>query len=135
MKSKIIFLTLIFGLVFGAHAQKSKQTIEVLYFKANLACCKARACNALESELKTMIETNFVDGNVVFKVVKIADEQNKDLVQQYNAQSQSIVIVKKKKKIDAFADVSNLAKEYVSSGDKEAFEAALVAKINAVKKM
>jgi disulfide oxidoreductase YuzD len=59
-----------------ANAQKA----EFLYFKADLACCKAKSCNALEGDLKALIEKNYPNGEVIFKTIKISDEANKDIV-------------------------------------------------------
>ena len=63
-KSIIVILALILSL--AAYSQKETSAV-VLYFKADLACCKARACAAVENDVKTIVENNFKEGNVVFK--------------------------------------------------------------------
>lgn len=101
-----------------------------MYFKAELACCKARACAALENDLKTIVENNFTNGNVVFKEVKLSDPENASLVEQYKAQSQTVIIVVNKKKKFSSVDATNLVKDYVKSQDKAGFETAFVKLIN-----
>ena len=57
MKKLVLFLLVasmaISGTLFG---QSNKRNVEVLYFKANLACCKATACNVLEGNIRSIIE-------------------------------------------------------------------------------
>ena len=90
---RIILISLLAMLAISGNlfAQSNKKSVEVLYFKANLACCKAKACNALEGNIKSIIDKNYPNGNVNFKVVKLADEANKELVDKYKAQSQTVV--------------------------------------------
>lgn len=109
MKKLIIILTVILASSAVANAQKA----EFLYFKADLACCKAKSCNALEGDIKALIEKNYPKGEVVFKTVKISDEANKDLVAKYNATSQTCILVVKKKKGDLYYDMSDLVKKYL----------------------
>jgi hypothetical protein len=113
-------------------AQKNK-TVEILYFKAQLACCKAKACNALESDLKSIIETAYTDGSVVFVDVKLAEENNKELIEKYNAKSQTVIIRKQKKKKEVYEDVSALVKEYLLDKDKLKLEEKMKASIEKMK--
>ncbi|MBS4012667.1 MAG: hypothetical protein KGZ97_02745 [Bacteroidetes bacterium] len=106
------------------------QKAEVLYFKANLACCPARACSELEGEVKQIIESNFSADKVTFKAVMISDEQNKDLVEKHNAKSQTVVIVAKKKKNETVIDVSDIIRDYNRNKSKEELKTKLIAKIN-----
>jgi hypothetical protein len=106
------------------------QKAEVIYFKANLACCPARACNALEGEVKQIIESNFSTDKVTFKAVLIADEQNKDLVEKHSAKSQTVVIIAKKKKKETIIDISDIIRNYNRNKSKEELETQLIAKIN-----
>ena len=124
MKKTII---LAFALLLSVAAFSQKGTTAVLmYFKADLACCKARACAALENEVKSIVERNFPNGNVVFREVKISDPENAALVEQYKAQSQTVILVVNRKKKISSAEATSLLKEYQQNGDKTAFEAALV---------
>ncbi|MCX6272570.1 MAG: hypothetical protein NTU44_15395 [Bacteroidetes bacterium] len=131
MKKTILFflaaLLTISGVAFG---QSNKKSVEVLYFKANLACCKAKACNALEGDIKAIIEKNFPKGNVIFKVVKLADDSNKVLVEKYKAQSQTVVLICKKKKKEVSIDVTDMVSNYNKSRDKDKFEKEFLARIN-----
>ena len=131
-------VTLLFALVIlsatNLMAQSGKGKVEVLYFKANLACCKARACNALETDIQTILQKNFADSSVVLKEIKLSDSANKALIEKYKAQSQTVIILKSKKKKETSADVSDIVKTYVQNQNKEALEQALLAKINEVKK-
>jgi hypothetical protein len=110
-------------------AQQKKTSAEVLYFKANLACCKARACNALETDVKTIVEKNWTDGKVVFRQVKLSDTVNNALIKKYNAKSQSLVIVVTKKKKETSSDVSVMLGDFVAKHDTATFEKDLTAKI------
>ena len=129
---KIILISLVALLAISGtlFAQSNKKSVEVLYFKANLACCKAKACNALEGNIKSIIDKNYPNGNVNFKVVKLADEANKEMVDKYKAQSQTVVIVSKKKKKEVSVDVSDLVNTYAKDNDQAKFEMALTAQIN-----
>jgi hypothetical protein len=131
MKKAALFLMVILVALPGvSFAPSNKSKAEVLYFKANLACCKAKACNMLEAKVKEIVEKNWTDGTVTFRQVKLSDSSNNQLVQQYNAQSQTlIVLVTKKKKVTSF-DLSAQLKEYVTSNDVAKFEKDLIGKIN-----
>jgi len=132
-KTILLFALIIFsGLILNA--QTSKNKIEVLYFKANLACCKARSCNALESDIQKIITENYPDSSVVLKEVKIADSINAPLIEKYKAQSQTVVIVKKTKKKEFSSDVTEIVKGYVLNQDKEALKKELITKIGEIKK-
>jgi hypothetical protein len=117
---------------FGAFAQKNQT--EILYFKAQLPCCQATACNNLESVIKAIVEKNFPNGDVVFKQVALADTDNKELIEKYSAKSQTVVIVNTKKKNKTSTDVSAIVRAYARSNDKDTFEKELVEKINTAKK-
>ena len=129
---KIILISLVVMLAVSGtlFAQSNKKSVEVIYFKANLACCKATACNALEGNVKSVIGKFYPQGNVNFTVVKLADEANKELVDKYKAQSQTVVIVSNKKKKEVSVDVSDLVSTYAKDNDQAKFETALTAKIN-----
>jgi hypothetical protein len=130
MKRLFTILAFVLLSVVSLKAQK----VEVLYFKANLSCCQAKACNAAEAEVKAVIEKNFAADKVAFKEVKLADEANKDLVAKHSAKSQTLVIVGKKKKKEVVADVSEVIRNYSRTQNKEEFERDLIAKINEVLK-
>ena len=127
MKRVIILLALSIATI-SVYAQKNK--VEVLYFKAQLACCKAAACNNLEAEIKGIIEKNFAKKTVTFKQVPLADQANKALVEKYDAKSQTVVLVTTRKKKETSVDVSDIVRKYTKTGDKEAFEKELTGKIN-----
>ena len=129
---KIILISLLAMLsVSGTlFAQSNKKSVDVIYFKANLACCKATACNALEGNIKSVIGKVYPQGNVNFKVVKLADEASKKLIDKYKAQSQTVVIVSRKKKKEVSVDVSDLVSIYAKDNDQAKFEMAFTEKIN-----
>jgi len=122
---KSFVLILVMMLALAGFSQKGTTAV-VMYFKADLACCKARACASLENEVKTIVESNFTKGNVVFKEVKISDPENAELVKQYNAQSQTVIIVVQKKKKFNSLEATDLVKTYARSQDKASFETAFV---------
>lgn len=130
---KIPFLLLLSFMIMAASisAKDNKKGIEVLYFKANLACCKARACNALEAKVKEIVEKNWTDGSVTFRQVKLSDTINTDLVKKYNAQSQTLILVKTNKKKEASLDISAILQDYSKTNDAQKFETEFTSKINA----
>ena len=115
------------GATFG---QSKKNSTEVLYFKANLCKCKAGACNALQADVDSVIVKYFQNENIEFKVIKLADEANKELVTRFNAKSQTVVIISQKKKKENVVDVSAIVANYSKTKDKAKFEAEMKAKIN-----
>lgn len=121
IKKNILLATLLLFfipiLTFG-----QKNTIEVLYFKANLACCKARACNELQADVESVIKKYFVDKNIDFKVVRLADEANKSLIEKYNAKSQTVILVEKKNKTEKSTDLSAIVQNYSRDRNKQKFE-------------
>ena len=134
MKKLIFMLVVAMLTIVGAtHAQSSKnKKTEILYFKANLRCCRARACNALEADVKSVIEKYFSEENITFRTVKLTDAANKELVEKYNAKSQTVVILKKKKrrKKETVTDISAIVHDYAIKKDKEKFEKELKNKIS-----
>jgi hypothetical protein len=127
---KKLFLVLISLIFIGLNSFAQKA--EVVYFKANLACCQAKACDALEGIVKEVVEKSFPAEKVSFKEIKIADESSKDLVAKYNAKSQTVVIVSKSKKKETSIDVSDIIVGYSKTQNKQDLEKQLVAKINAM---
>ena len=125
---KTIILFAFSLLTIGLYAQKNN--VQVLYFKAQMACCKAAACNNLEAEVKGIIEKNFKGKNVTFKQVALADEANRALVEKCSAKAQTVVLVATKKKKETTIDVSDIVRKYTRSSDKAAFEKELTDKIN-----
>lgn len=100
-------------------AQKSRKSVEVLYFKANLSCCQAKSCNAIEGDIKSIVEDNY-ESNVVFKQIKLEDETNKPLIEKYNAKSQTVVLVKYiRTKEKESVDVSKIVKQYAYDKNKD----------------
>jgi hypothetical protein len=128
MKKAIILLAFSIATI-GLYAQKN--SVQVLYFKAQLACCKAAACNNLEADVKGVVDKNFKGKKVIFKQVALADEANKALVEKCNAKAQTVVLlVTDKKKKETSVDVSDIVRKY--AGNKEALEKELTNKINEV---
>jgi len=130
MKKSFIFLAI--GILASTLilAQPKKNNVEVLYFKATLACCKARACNTLEAEIKNIVEKNYPNGQVLFKQIKLDDAANKKLIEQYKAKSQTVIIVAKTKKKEYSKDVSDIIQTYIQNQNKALLEEQLKAKIN-----
>lgn len=127
---KISLLVLALIISVGAMAQKPAKGVEVLYFKAELACCQATACNNLESVTKAIIEKNFKSDKVTFKTIKLADQENKPLIDLYKAKSQTVVLVNSKKK--KTIDVSDIVRKFARHNDQSTFEKELVAKIKGI---
>ncbi len=122
-KLSIIILLLVVSI--GAMAQTSGKKVEILYFKANLSCCQARACNNLENITKEIITKNFSSNEVVFKTIALASEASSELIKKYNAKSQTLIIVNKKQ----YIDLSKTLAKFARDNDKDAFEKELLANI------
>lgn len=114
----LVMSLLTLGFAFG----QKKNSTEVLYFKAQLACCKARACTALQTDVDSVLIKYFAKEDVAFRVVAMADDANKPLVDKYKAQSQTVVLVKTKKKKERVTDLTPIVQAYKQSGDKAKFE-------------
>ncbi len=129
---KIPFLLLLSFMIMTTSfsAKDNKTVIEVLYFKANLACCKAKACNSLEAKVKEIVEKTWTDGSVTFRQVRLSDTTNTDLIKKYNAQSQTLILVKSSKKKSTSVDVSGILQDYAKTNDTQKFETELTARIN-----
>lgn len=127
MKRSIVFF-MVFALF--AAVDGIAQKAEVLYFKANLACCQARSCSTLESDVKAAVEKSFTNGDVSFKVLKLADEANKELVEKYHAKSQTVVVVATKRKKETSVDISDIVRDYSRNRNKDLLEQNLIAKVN-----
>jgi hypothetical protein len=133
MKNKILTIVVaVLAMSTVTLGQSNKKSVEVLYFKANLACCKAKACDALQKDVENAVKNYSTKENIDFKVVKLADEANKDLVAKYTAKSQTVVIVKKKGKKETSTDVSDIVQEYAKTKNKDKFENDMNAKMNEI---
>lgn len=119
----------IFSIIILSSLSALAQKTEVLYFKAQLGCCMARACDQLQNDIKTMLTENFKNGEVIFTEVKLNDPANAELVKKYNARSQTVVIVKKAA-TETHQDISQDVRSYQRSNNKEEFEKKLLASIN-----
>lgn len=132
---KYLSLFILLLLTTFVFAQKNKNAVEVLYFKANLCGCKARVCTAVGMDIQSIIEKSYTDNSIIFSEVKIADVANKEMVTKYNAKSQTLIIIRKKRKKEFFLDVSDLVTKYSRDKNKQAFEDAFKTKITELKKM
>ena len=128
---KLLVISVTILMTLTVLASSPKKGVEVLYFKAQLSCCQARACNTLENDIKTLIAANFDASKVTFTEVLLADTKNKALIEQYKAESQTVVVVNAKKK--KTIDVSDLVRTYLRNGDKATFEKELIQKIKNLK--
>jgi hypothetical protein len=110
------------------------QKAEVLYFKAELPCCQAVACNNIEAEVKSIIEANFTNGDIVFTTVKLNDAANAALIKKHQAKSQTVLLVCKKGETESVTDISNLVRSYARNSNKDELKGGLVASIkNSIK--
>lgn len=125
---KQIILSVVIAILCGTLAKAQK--VEVLFFKADLSCCAARACNAIEADLKDIVSAKYADGSVVFKTVMISNKDNADLVQKYNAKNQTVVAVGKSKN----EDLTGIVAGYSRNKNKTVLENGMVEKINNVTK-
>lgn len=131
-KNSLIIALIALIILSGNLFSQTEQKIEVLYFKANLACCKAKACNTLQSEVETVLKNLTSFKNIEFKVIPLADEANKELVEKYNAKSQTVVIIKKDGDKETSKDISDIVRDYSIGKNKERFEELVKSKIEEV---
>ena len=127
----VVLLFVVALMIFSgtAYSQSSNKSIEILYFKAKQCACKAKTCNALESDIKSVIDKNFSDKNMEFKRVWLKDTLNKALIEKFNAKPQTLVMVEKKRKKETITDLTEIVYNYSKNRDKEEFEVELQAKI------
>lgn len=130
MKKAVLFFAATLMLLFLSNfAQAEDDGLEILYFKANLACCKARACNSLQTDVESVLKTYFENEKINFKVIRLSDPANDELVKKYNAKSQTVVIVNKKGNNEHSEDISSLVQQYARDNDKSKFEENMKNKI------
>ncbi len=90
----------------GKTVKPDRDCVEVLCFHAKQRCV---TCLAIEEGAKEVVESEFADelknGDVVFKVIDISLDENKDLVKQYEVAWSSLLLVKWK---DGKSTVKNL---------------------------
>jgi hypothetical protein len=127
MKKLIFMMALTIIGLSAVTAQKA----EVLYFKANLACCKARACAGVQQDVQSILKSNFTEKELVYKTVQLEDAANKSLVEKHKARSQTVVLVVKKRRGETVVDLSDLVRKYQRDRNKADFEKAMVARVKA----
>lgn len=131
MKTKLSIITLLLLFSLSSFAQKKSNSVVVLYFKAELACCKARACNQLEADVNKVIKQNFENKKVTFKEIKLNDAANQAVIDLYNAKSQTVILVATNKKNKTTSvDVSAIIAEYATNNNFESFSEKLTEEIN-----
>ncbi len=133
MKKINLFITIAFLAFSGISFGQSQKNTEVLFFKPNLSCCKARACDKLAGNIKKIVETNFPAKEIVFHTILIAKQENKGLVDKYNVKSQKVVVVKNRMLgKDKVVDISDIVAKYPRAKNKEEAEKEIVDKIKSV---
>jgi hypothetical protein len=121
---KLIFSILAILFV-GLTVNAQTTTIKVLYFKAELSCCMAAACNTMQTDIANIVSEKF-DDNVQYELVSIANEANSQLVSKYNAISQTVVLEKYQNNVLVdFTDITRTVKQYAFDKNKEKFTEAL----------
>jgi len=131
MKTRILILVIALFASLSIYAQKNKGSVEVLYFKAQLACCQAKSCNVLENDLKTIIQNNF-SKKVKFKEIKLNEPKNDNLIKKYSARSQTVIVISTKKGKEKSLDLTNIINEYKKNSDLENFEKQIIEKIKSI---
>jgi len=106
----------------AAFSQSKNKSVEVLYFKAKQCACKTRACNALENQVKAIIDEDFPDKNIEFKQVWLNDKENAALIEKYHAKAQTVVMVKTKRKKEWSTDLTQPVKNLTVRGKTEIAE-------------
>jgi hypothetical protein len=131
MKTLNVIMLIAF-MAFASTGIAQQNNAEVLFFKAELSCCKAKACQQLEKNIKSIIEKNFSSDELTFRSVKLADNENTALVDKYNAKNQSVVVVTDKNGNEKSINISDMVARYQRAEDKEAVEKEIVDKIKTI---
>lgn len=130
MKRISLFMMIVFiTMSTTVFSQSKNNSVEVLYFKAKQCACKTRVCDALENQMKSTIEKDFPDENIVFTRVWLNDKGNATLIEKYQAKPQTVVLVKTKRKKEWSADLTEPVKNLTVKGKAETAEADLKNKI------
>lgn len=79
-------------------------------------------CNALEDQVKSVIEKEFPDKGIEFKRVWLNEKENEALIQKYSAKQQTVVMVKKKKDKETVTDLTEIVHQYSLKKNQEEFE-------------
>jgi hypothetical protein len=109
----------------AAFSQSKNKSVEVLYFKAKQCACKTRVCDALEGQIKTLIEKDFPGENIEFKRVWLNDKENATLIEKYNAKAQTVVMVNTKRNKELATDLTETIKNLAVKGKTETAETEL----------
>lgn len=113
MKKVSHILTVLILSTIAAFSQSKGTSVEILYFKAPLPCCHARACNIASNDMKNLVENHYANKPVVFREVQLRDAANAELVKTYNAQSQTVVVVGTKRGKSTSVDISEAAQKFI----------------------
>lgn len=122
MKKSILFLAVILLAFSGTTFGKSKEVVEVLYFKAKQCACKTRTCNAVEDQVKSVILKDFPDENIEFKRVWLNEKENEALIQKYSAKPQTVIMVRTKKDKEIVTDLTEIVHQFSLKKNQEEFE-------------
>lgn len=110
MKKKYVFIIILAALflflpfnlqqkniINSAFAAESKDKIMVYYFRTSYRCA---SCVKIEQYSSEAVHSGFSkelkNGNIVWKVINVEEEQNKHFVKDYQLYTKSLVIVKMK---------------------------------------
>lgn len=103
-------------------SQSKNKSVEVLYFKAKQCACKSMTCNALEDQIKALIEKDFSGEIIEFKRVWLNEKENEALIAKYNAESQTVVMVTTKKNKETVTDLTEVVHKFSLDRNQEEFE-------------
>jgi hypothetical protein len=108
-----------------AFSQSKNKSVEVLYFKARQCACKTRACNALENQVRSIIDQDFPDKNIEFKQVWLDDKKSAAIIEKYHATGQTVVMVRTKRKKEWSTDLTEPVKNLTVTGKSATAKAEL----------
>ena len=100
----VLFSVFMIALLFSCNAQKTDNTesekiagsdIEIYYFHFTKRCL---TCNAVESETKLTLQTDYADevkeGKIVFTSLNLEEEDGKKIAENLQVSGQTLLIVK-----------------------------------------
>lgn len=114
----------------SGHNATVRDHVEVLYFHGKQRCA---TCKAIENNVEAVMKANFADqernGDVVFKVIDISKEENKEIAERYEVTWSSLFIVKCKDGEEVSVNMTKFAFENARKAS-DVFKNGIVKTVN-----
>lgn len=128
-KLTLILLSIFFSLSLFAQEAK-KDFVQVYYFHRTERCA---TCNAIEEGLTSVLNTSYKKdlqkGNIIFNSINYEEDSNKAIIQSYEIENPTLLIIYNKKDKKEFIDLTDDA-FYYARVNPEKFKKIFKSKIN-----